>query len=126
MTKPITHINVFLVLLGYHVVISAAELSSELVLPPVDATGQNPDPCAYTNYWEAAGRLSQTSHVHNATAVCDLLVQKCRNVCILIYGSGNPDITGIGVCCSHSPPSLTKLKVDCTTIAYVFPAPLRL
>ncbi|KAF6843605.1 hypothetical protein CMUS01_01932 [Colletotrichum musicola] len=112
MTRPVAHLNVLLVLLGLHVAVLAAESStdsSKLVLPPTDPTSQNPDPCAYTNYWEAAERLGQSAN--DAAAMSDHLVQQCRNVCILLYGSGNPDITGIGVLTSHPPPSWVKVHL---------------
>ncbi|KAF6825169.1 hypothetical protein CPLU01_10457 [Colletotrichum plurivorum] len=45
-------------------------------------------------------RLGQSAN--DAAAMSDPLVQQCRNVCILLYGSGNPDITGIGaMICYH-------------------------
>lgn len=77
-------------------------------------TGQEPDPCAYNDYWEVADRLSHTSH--DAAAISDLLIQKCRNVCIIVYGSGNPDITGIEV---RSSPSFISLSIDCSLVSHI-------
>lgn len=82
-----------LVLASLHVT-SADEASP--ALPPADPTGQDPDPCPYNNHWEMIERLGQLPAYNDS--ISSLLVERCRNVCQLLHGSGNPDVTGVGVC----------------------------
>ncbi|KAF6803690.1 hypothetical protein CSOJ01_10711 [Colletotrichum sojae] len=68
-------------------------------LPPADPTSQDPDPCAYENHWEMIERLGQLPGYNDS--ISSLLVERCRNVCQLLHGSGNPDVTGIGAMISY-------------------------
>ena len=54
------------------------------------------NPCDFTDRWTMIDRvLSFCRQGYNMS----LLVDKCPNVCVLIYGDGNPDVSGLGVSC---------------------------
>ncbi|RSL57584.1 hypothetical protein CEP54_008205 [Fusarium duplospermum] len=61
------------------------------VLPPAKP-GESEGPCAFSDLKQLLGRLEQSPELHNMT----LLVETCDNICPLIYGTGNPDLSGIG------------------------------
>lgn len=61
------------------------------VLPPAKP-GESDDPCAFSDFQELLGRVEESPELYNAT----LLVETCDNICPLVYGTGNPDLLGIG------------------------------
>lgn len=60
-------------------------------LPPAKPTGSN-DPCAFSDLQELVDRLEENPALYNTT----LMVETCDDICQLVYGTGNPDISGIG------------------------------
>jgi len=60
-------------------------------LPP--ATPDGNASCAFDNLPELVQRVVEDWAGYNIS----LLVDTCPGVCDLVYGSGNPDISGIGV-----------------------------
>lgn len=91
--RAVPLLTVVLVLANLHV---ASADKASLALPPADPMGQDPDPCAYENHWEMIGRLGQLPDYNDS--ISSLLVERCRSVCQLLRGSGNHDVSGIGVC----------------------------
>ena len=63
-------------------------------LPAALPTGGNLDPCAFTDREALLDRVESDWQSYNIS----LLVATCGSVCLLVYGAGNPDILGIGVC----------------------------
>jgi len=68
-------------------------LHSLTTLPPAMPTGNNPDPCAFPDRDSLLDRIAGDLNNYNIS----LLIDTCPDVCQYIYGSGNPDISGIGV-----------------------------
>lgn len=62
-------------------------------LPPASPTGNNTDPCAFSDRKGLFDRIHNNIEAYNVS----LLVRTCPEICTLVYGSGNPDISGIGV-----------------------------
>jgi len=82
----------------------SAAVSTVSTLPPALPHGNNTDPCAFSDRISLLNRIDAESNQYNVT----LLVETCPNVCLLALGSGNPDISGIGVtltrsCCGKNP-----------------------
>jgi hypothetical protein len=67
-------------------------------LPAAIPTDNATDPCAFTDRNSLIDRVESDWAENNVS----LLVQTCDSVCVLIYGAGNPDISGIGVSVSFS------------------------
>ena len=67
--------------------------------PTLSPTQQTPaalggnDTCAFADLTSLVGHIVHEWAGYNLS----LLVQTCPDICILVYGSGNPDISGIGV-----------------------------
>src|SRR5437762_6662067 len=75
-------------------VVSSTESSATLTtLPPASPTGNSTDPCAFADRITLIDRVEADWQNYNMS----LLVATCAGVCPLVYGSGNPDISGIGV-----------------------------
>lgn len=71
-----------------------AETTATLTtLPPALPTSNNTDPCAFTDRTSLLDRVESDWQDYNIS----MLVTVCTQVCPLIYGTGNPDISGIGV-----------------------------
>lgn len=70
------------------------------VLPPADSTGQDRDHCAHNSFREVVESLEL--HEDTIFSNTSRLVRQCRNICQLAYGSGNSDVTGIGVSSRNS------------------------
>jgi hypothetical protein len=64
-------------------------------LPPAQPSSDDTNPCDFTDRWTMIDRVLSDWQGYNMS----LLVDKCPNVCVLIYGDGNPDVCGIGVSC---------------------------
>ena len=71
--------------------LGSATITSLTTLPPASPTGN--DPCAFINRVNLLDRIESNWQNYNIS----LLVKTCNTVCPLMYGSGNPDISGIGV-----------------------------
>lgn len=56
-------------------------------------TGSDTDPCAFTDRVSLLDRIESDWQEYNIS----LLVETCNAVCSILYGTGNPDISGIGV-----------------------------
>ena len=69
------------------------QVSKSNTLPPSVSTNNSSDPCDFADRNSLLARIESEWQSHNIS----LLVQTCPGVCLLIYGSGNPDISGIGV-----------------------------
>ena len=67
--------------------------SSPLSILPAAAPSIGPDPCNFTDRNSLLARVESDWQGYNLS----LLVQNCSGVCPLVYGSGNPDISGPGV-----------------------------
>lgn len=86
-----------ILLLGLALVSSAVAATDDLkpsslpTLPPAKP-GESEDPCAFSGLQDLLGRLEQNSKLYNIT----LLIKTCDNICQLISGTGNPDLSGIG------------------------------
>lgn len=84
----------------------SSTVSTLVTLPPAAPSGNAP--CAFENVTELVERVVEEWAGSNVS----LLVQTCPGVCDLVYGTGNPDISGIGVSRSRrkrneaSPPKL--------------------
>src|SRR5204863_3159384 len=63
-------------------------------LPPAVPGGNSSDSCAFPDRNGLIDRVASDWQGYNIS----LLVATCPGVCAYIYGSGNPDISGIGVC----------------------------
>lgn len=63
-------------------------------LPAAEPTSNNTDPCAFTDRNSLIDRVESDWTEYNVS----LLVATCDSVCLFVYGAGNPDISGIGVC----------------------------
>lgn len=61
-------------------------------LPPASPTTGR-DPCNFTDRNSLIDRVDSDWRGYNIS----LLVATCEGVCPLVYGDGNPDISGIGV-----------------------------
>ncbi|RMJ11641.1 hypothetical protein CDV36_008723 [Fusarium kuroshium] len=59
-------------------------------LPPAKP-GESKDPCAFSDFQDLLDRLEESPSLYNTT----LLVETCDNICQLIFGTGNPDISGM-------------------------------
>lgn len=62
-------------------------------LLPAQPSSNSTDPCAFPDRSALLDRVVGEWQGYNIT----LLVETCPNVCILIYGDGSPDVSGIGV-----------------------------
>jgi hypothetical protein len=62
-------------------------------LPPAQSKGNDTNPCDFTDRWTMLERVVSDWQGYNIS----LLADRCPNVCGLIYGNGNPDVSGIGV-----------------------------
>lgn len=89
----------FILLLVLALISTAVTTTSDLkpsslptILPPAKP-GESEDPCAFSDLQNLLDRLEQSSELYNIT----LLVETCDNICQLLYGTGNPDLSGIGV-----------------------------
>lgn len=73
------------------------------------------DPCNFSDRYGLIDRIDSNRSEYNIS----LLINTCEGVCPLVYGSGNPDISGAGV---KSLASLTKdQQVDiCNTPGHDF------
>ena len=69
--------------------------SSLTTLPPAQPTGNVSDPCAFEDRNNMIDRVEEVWQEYNVS----LLVATCDNVCLFVYGAGNPDVSGIGVGC---------------------------
>jgi hypothetical protein len=88
-----------LVLFRKAVVAQTSESSatrSITTLPPAVPTGDNSDPCAFPDRNSLLDRVESDLQEYNVS----LLVATCPNVCPFVFGTGNPDISGIGVGCT--------------------------
>jgi len=72
---------------------SQSGLQTLTALPPAMPTGNNSDPCAFPDRDSLLDRIAGDLDNYNIS----LLIDTCPDVCQYIYGSGNPDISGIGV-----------------------------
>jgi hypothetical protein len=72
---------------------SSVESATLTTLPPADPISNNSDPCAFSNRTGLLNRIDNDPEGYNIS----LLVTTCSSVCAVVYGSGNPDISGIGV-----------------------------
>ncbi len=70
-----------------------APLATLTTLPPALPTSNNTDPCAFTDRVSLLDRVESDWQDYNIS----MLVTVCSQVCPLVYGTGNPDISGIGV-----------------------------
>ena len=68
-------------------------VSSSITLQPSSSTSNSSDPCDFPDRSSLVARIKSEQQSYNTS----LLVQTCPGVCPLVYGSGNPDISGIGV-----------------------------
>ena len=80
-------------LLFHAVQATAQEQANLTTLPPAVPTGKSADPCAFSDRNSLINRVASDWQSYNIS----LLVETCAGVCALVYGSGNPDISGIGV-----------------------------
>lgn len=71
-------------------------------LLPAQPSGNSTDPCAFPDRSTLLDRVVSEWQGYNIT----LLVETCPNVCVLVYGDGSPDVSGIGVSCLSHVPSL--------------------
>jgi hypothetical protein len=62
-------------------------------IPPAQPTSNDTNPCDFIDRSTLLNRVVNDWQGYNIS----LLVEKCPNVCVLIYGDGNPDVSGIGV-----------------------------
>jgi len=62
-------------------------------LPPAQASSNDTNPCDFSDRSALLDRVVSDWQGYNIS----LLVEKCPNICVLIYGDGNPDVSGIGV-----------------------------
>jgi hypothetical protein len=76
---------------------SPAQTVTVDTLPPASPTGGDSDPCAFTDRSSLLARVNSDAYSYNLS----LLVETCASVCDLVYGTGNPDISGIGVSCFY-------------------------
>ncbi|KAF5566539.1 integral membrane protein [Fusarium pseudoanthophilum] len=60
-------------------------------LPPAKPS-ESKDPCAFSDLQQLVDHLEENPALYNTT----LLVETCDDICQLVYGTGNPDIWGIG------------------------------
>ncbi|KAK3379010.1 hypothetical protein B0T24DRAFT_610532 [Lasiosphaeria ovina] len=91
--------------------VTLAELDSSLsdsgatltTLPPAQPTGT--DACAFDSLNSLVDRVASNWTGYNIS----LLVQTCPGVCNLVYGVGNPDISGIGAMISYALQGATSI-----------------
>ncbi|KAK3331273.1 hypothetical protein B0H66DRAFT_546193 [Apodospora peruviana] len=78
---------------------SAAAILTNLppALPPALPAGEDLDPCAFKSRGSMIEQLEHSWESYNVS----LLVETCDSVCLLVYGTGNPDISGVGVMISY-------------------------
>jgi hypothetical protein len=103
---------------------SSSPSSTLTTLPAAVRTGNSSDPCAFTDRNSLIDRVSSDWQGYNVS----LLVATCSTVCPLVYGSGNPDISGIGVSLSLLCRMALGLPYNCTcrlSFRSVFRAPSR-
>lgn len=62
-------------------------------LPPAVPSNNSSSPCNFSDRNSLLVRVESDWQGYNIS----LLVQTCAGVCPLVFGSGNPDISGIGV-----------------------------
>lgn len=62
-------------------------------LPPAEPSSNDTDPCDFADRDVLLDRVVSEWQGYNIS----LLVEKCPSVYVLIYGDGNPDVSGIGV-----------------------------
>jgi hypothetical protein len=85
------------------------QTASTTTLPAAQPSGNNANPCDFTDRWSMIDRVLSDWQGYNIS----LLVSTCPNVCVLIYGDGNPDVSGIGVSrVLTCYPSLTMEGID--------------
>jgi len=75
-------------------------------LPPASPEGNNNDPCAFADRQSLINRIDGNFERYNIS----LLVESCPNVCLLVFGAGNPDMSGIGA--SSTQASSCKINAD--------------
>ena len=80
-------------------------LSSATALPPAVPTGNASDPCAFADRVALLDRIASDLDGYNMT----LLVTTCSGVCQIVYGEGNPDISGIGAMISYGVQALVTI-----------------
>lgn len=66
--------------------------------PSALPTGSNSTLCAFNDRKSLINSVGTDWQSDNIS----LLVKTCDNACALVYGSGNPDISGVGVSCAYS------------------------
>src|SRR4051812_13646666 len=69
------------------------QTSTITTLPPAQPSSGSSDPCDFGDRAALLDRVVSDWQGYNVS----LLVEKCPVVCILIYGDGNPDVSGVGV-----------------------------
>lgn len=77
---------------------AAIPMATMTTLPPASPTANTIDPCTFVNRMELFSRIRSSVVAYNIS----LLVETCPNLCTDVYGSGNPDISGIGVSCNDA------------------------
>ncbi len=97
-TSASSLVAVALVCCAALVVAETADHPTSTNPPPALPTGTNATLCAFNDRNSLIERVASDWQGGNIS----LLVQTCDNVCALIYGSGNPDISGVGVSCAYS------------------------
>lgn len=78
------------------VALSAAidrNVESSTALSPNVPSGNSSDVCMFGDLKSLLAQIESDGNGRNVS----LLVRTCPGICPLVYGSGNPDISGIGV-----------------------------
>jgi len=78
-----------------------AEPSTVLNPTPAAETSEAEEPCQFSDVQQLDDHLNTFStKAKNSNPQRDrinFLVQECNDICVLVYGTGNPDLSGIGV-----------------------------
>lgn len=77
------------------------EPSTVLTPAPAAETSEAEEPCQFSDVQQLVDHLNTFStKAQDSNPQRDrinILVQECNNICVLVYGIGNPDLSGIGV-----------------------------
>jgi hypothetical protein len=98
----------------------APQTATITTLPPAQPSINSTNPCNFTDRDALLERVVVDWQSYNVS----LLAETCPNVCELIYGNGNPDVSGIGVCefllgilgsCSNSKWNRRWSRISCSS-----------
>lgn len=94
-----------------------SQTATVATLPPAQPSGNDTNPCDFADRSTLLNRVVSDWQGYNIS----LLAEICLGVCVLIYGDGNPDVSGIGVSyvlCMHLPLPFYKEHTPPTPIDF--------